>query len=89
MSPGEVRRKEMDQATVWKKQEAMYRNKEAGLYPRKITVIVEDKVRFKRTDGIFSDPLDIKEINRISLTLIYKRKWLMYKVSHQRLPNGR
>ena len=47
LSPGEGGRKEMNQATVRKKQDAMNRNKEAGESPRKITAIVGDKVDSK------------------------------------------
>ena len=89
LSPGEGKRKEMDHATVRKRQEAMKRNKEAGRSPRKITAIIGDKVRLKRTDRTFSDPIEIKEINCTSVTLINDRKWPMNKVSHQRLPTGR
>ena len=67
----------------------MKRNKEAGRSPRKITAIVGYKVRLKRTNGTFSDPIEIKEINRTSVTLIDGRKLPMNKVSHQRLPTGR
>ena len=61
LSPGKGR-KEMDHATVRKRQDAMKRNKEAGRAPREITAIVGDKVRLKKTDGTFSDPIRLRKL---------------------------
>ena len=67
----------------------MKKNKKAGRSHRKFSAITGDKVRLKITDGTISNPIEIKEINRMSVTLIDGRKWPMNKMSHQILSTGR
>ena len=67
----------------------MKRNKEVGRSPRELNAKIGDKVKVKRTDGTFSEPVAIQELDRTSVKLADGRKWAKNKLSHRKQPTGR
>ena len=88
LSPGGGERKEMDRVLVERNQNRMKRNKEAGRSPRELNAKIGDKVKVKRTDGSFSEPVAIQQLDRTSVKLADARKWAKNKVGHRKQPMG-
>ena len=70
LSPGGGERKEMDRDLVERNLDRMKRDKETGKSPRELRPNIDDNVKVKRTEGIFSEPVASKEFDGTSDKLV-------------------